>query len=179
MPGSDPDASIYSLSGRKISAQSRFCNWLNSLNNILRGNLGDDVIDGGAGSDTTDYSNSSGTVTVVLTNVVSGHSGGSSSGAAGNDTLIDIENIFGGSGSDSLTGNSSDNLIRGNAGDDTINGAAGNDTADYRNAAGSVTVVLTDVLDGSGNLTGSATGADGNDILLNIERVRGGRFMTH
>ncbi len=28
MPGSDPDASIYSLSGRKISAQSRFCNWL-------------------------------------------------------------------------------------------------------------------------------------------------------
>ncbi len=35
MPGSDPDASIYSLSGRKISAQSRFCNWLNDLFFIL------------------------------------------------------------------------------------------------------------------------------------------------
>ncbi len=148
----------------------------NSLNNILRGNLGNDTIDGGAGTDSAEYSNASGAVTVTLTNVVSGISGGSSTGAAGNDTLINIENIFGGNSADTLTGNSSDNLIRGGQGNDTINGAGGNDTADYRNAQGSVTVTLTDSVDGLGNLLGSSTGAEGNDLLLNIERIRGGRF---
>jgi serralysin len=41
-----------------------------------------------------------------------------------------IENVFGGSGNDTLTGNSADNQMRGNGGADDLTGDAGNDTLD-------------------------------------------------
>jgi Ca2+-binding RTX toxin-like protein len=150
----------------------------NSVNNILRGNLGNDTLDGGAGNDWADYSNASGAVAVTLTDTLDGQGRrtGSSSGAAGSDTLLDIEHVAGGSSADALTGNGARNWLRGGGGDDTLNGGGEFDTAEYWRANGSVTVTLTDNVDAGGNTLGSSSGADGADLLLNIEFIRGGAY---
>jgi Ca2+-binding RTX toxin-like protein len=125
--------------------------------NVLRGNGGDDTLDGGAGFDHADYSRATGSVTVSLVS-------NTSSGFDGADTLISIEGIRGGQAGDKLTGDAKDNWIRGNGGDDTLDGGAGIDTADYYLATGGVTVSL-------GN--GTSSGADGSDTLAGFENVRG------
>src|SRR6185436_8591404 len=49
-----------------------------------------------------------------------------------------------------------------------LDGGAGVDTADYSPASTAVTVNL---------VTGAASGAEGNDVLANIENVTGGAFI--
>lgn len=94
---------------------------------------GNDVYDGGAGSDWVTFTSTSQGVVVNLAN-------GTASGAeTGNDTLIDIENVIGGDGNDSITGTSATNTLVGGAGADTIDGGGGAD------------VIL---------------GGDGNDLIL-------------
>ncbi|WP_420479211.1 M10 family metallopeptidase C-terminal domain-containing protein, partial [Brevundimonas sp. FT23028] len=87
---------------------------------ILVGGLGDDTLNGGAGIDTADYS---GAVEGVVVNLATG----TASGGAGNDTLVDVENITGTAASDTLTGNGAANIIRGGGGVDTLNGGGGDD----------------------------------------------------
>jgi Ca2+-binding RTX toxin-like protein len=125
--------------------------------NVLRGNGGNDTIDGGAGFDWADYKEASSSVTVSLVS-------NTSSGGNGNDTLINIEGIRGGKSNDTLTGDANDNRIRGNGGNDLMEGGAGVDTADYYNATAGVTVNLA---------TGRSSGADGNDTLSNFENISG------
>jgi Ca2+-binding RTX toxin-like protein len=132
----------------------------NGLDNFIRGGLGDDTIDGGAGFDWADYRDATGSVTVNLAL-------GTSSGADGADVLRNIEAIRGGNFNDRLTGNSGDNWLRGGRGNDTLDGGAGLDWADYRDALGAVSVSL---------LTNTSSGADGNDSLISIERIRGSKF---
>jgi Ca2+-binding RTX toxin-like protein len=62
-------------------------------------------------------------LTVNLTN-------GTVSGGAGNDVLISIENIIGGSGSDVIIGSAGDNVLFGGDGNDAINASYGNDILD-------------------------------------------------
>ncbi len=142
----------------------------NSLANSLRGGGGDDTIDGGAGFDFALYNLASSGVTVTLTDRVNGVTGGTSSGADGNDTLRNIESIIGSQFDDVLTGNSENNGFNAGRGNDTLNGGAGIDTAFYSDATGSVTATLRD--DGAG----FSSGADGNDTLVNIENLFGGEF---
>jgi Ca2+-binding RTX toxin-like protein len=143
---------------------------------FLQGGLGDDTIDGGlitdryfnySDSNTVDYSDASGSVTVDL-NL------GFASGASGNDVLLNINQIVGSNHNDTLIGTS--DLIferfQGNAGDDVIDGgvitdaiAGGNgNRVDYSNVNSSVTVNLA---------LGLATGGGGNDTLLNINQISG------
>jgi Ca2+-binding RTX toxin-like protein len=124
-------------------------------NDLLEGGLGNDTIDGGGGTDTASYAHASGGVTVTLT-----ATGGSSTGADGNDTLVSIENLIGSGFNDTLMGNANAN---------TLDGGAGTDTVSYANASAAVTVTLT----ASG---GSSTGAGGNDTLVSIENVTGSGF---
>ena len=51
-----------------------------------------------------------------------------SSGAAGNDTLIAMENIRGRPFADNLAGNSGNNILNGGPGGDVMSGGGGNDT---------------------------------------------------
>ena len=60
-------------------------------------------------------------------------------GLGENDHLVDIQNVNGGGGDDTLTGDAGNNALNGNGGadtinggdgDDAINGNAGNDTLD-------------------------------------------------
>ncbi|THD34591.1 MAG: matrixin family metalloprotease [Sphingomonas sp.] len=162
-------------------------------NDYLQGTLGDDILNGGAGNDTasfvTAFSNTATGVTVDL------HTQGvaQNTGAAGNDTLIGIENLVGSQYNDTLTGDANNNVIEGGLGNDTLVGGGGVDTASYAGAAAGVTVNLggqgfaqntgsagTDTLTGFTNLLGSAyndtltgddnantlSGGDGNDTLL-------------
>ena len=82
--------------------------------------------DGNNGIDTLDYSGLSQTVNVTLngstaTTVNLG-------GGLANDTVLNIENITGGSANDTIVGDSENNTFYGNAGDDTLNGVDGDDT---------------------------------------------------
>jgi Ca2+-binding RTX toxin-like protein len=116
------------------------------------------TFNGMSGSDAVDYSHVSSGLTVNLvlgTAVASG---------MGNDRLVNIENVIGGSGNDSLLGSGGDNVLEGGLGDDTLNGEGGNDTASYASATVNVSVNLG---------TGVATGV-GADTLVNIENVLGG-----
>jgi Ca2+-binding RTX toxin-like protein len=94
---------------------------------FLNGGAGNDILDGNVGNDSAFYSFASGNVSVTLTDIVAGHSGGSSSGADGADTLIDIENIFGSNFADTLIGNNVENTLVGGAGGDVLNGRGGAD----------------------------------------------------
>ena len=152
----------------------------NAGNNLIDGGAGNDTLIGGAGNDTLNgrdgidtasYVGTAGAVTVSLA-----LTGSQATGGAGTDTLLNIENLIGGSGNDTLTGNAGNNVIDGGAGndtliggagDDTLNGGDGNDTASYAGVATGVTVSLA-------TTTGQNTGGAGTDTLLNIENLNGG-----
>jgi len=87
---------------------------------------GQDVIDGGAGTDTVDYAGyaRSGVSANLATGVVTG--GGD--GGAGGATLTSIERFVGGGFNDSITGSAVAEYLDGRQGNDTIRGGGGNDS---------------------------------------------------
>ncbi|MBT8002152.1 MAG: hypothetical protein HN578_04450, partial [Rhodospirillales bacterium] len=141
--------------------------------NRLRGNAGNDFIDGGDGlADETDYSGDTtrgGTsgVTVDLS------AGTATDGFGDTDTLVNIEDIRASGEDDVLTGDINDNAIKGLRGNDIIDGREGFDEADYsedafNGGALGITADLTTgtVIDGFGD----------TDTLLNIEIILGTDF---
>jgi Ca2+-binding RTX toxin-like protein len=113
--------------------------YASSGNDVLKGGTGADYLDGSAGTDLVDYRDKSAAVFLTLK--------GSSSaiakiGGASEDTVRNIENVYGGSGADTLTGDSLANLIRGGGGKDRLHGGSGADTADYADKSGNVQVTL-------------------------------------
>lgn len=90
--------------------------------NKFDGGVGDDVIDGSgqAMRDGVIYSTRTSSVHVDLTAGTGGEAGE-------NDVLVNIQDIYGGSGDDTLTGNGLNNTIKGNGGYDVIDGAGGLD----------------------------------------------------
>lgn len=95
----------------------------NALANVLYAGAGNNVIDGLDGSDTVSYAYAVSGVTVSLASTAAQATGGS-----GTDTLLNIENLVGGSYNDILIGNAGANGLTGGAGNDTLNGSAGADT---------------------------------------------------
>jgi Ca2+-binding RTX toxin-like protein len=139
------------------------------LSNVLIGGLGNDLLDGRGGVDSTDYTDSASGVNVNLLT-------GVATGGAGTDTLVSIENVTGSSHRDTLTGDAADNVLMGGADIDTLAGGLGNDTLDggdgddlvsYASATGGVTVDLG---------VGAVSGAAGNDVLISIEHVQGSAY---
>ena len=148
-------------------------------NDTLEGGLGNDALDGGGGTDTASYAHASGGVTVNL-------AAGTASGADGNDTLTNIENVVGSAFNDTLTGNtgvntldggagadvlqggSGDDILIGGDGADSLDGGAGVDTANYVASSAGVSINLQ-------NGRGSGGAAIG-DTLSNIENAVGSSF---
>lgn len=120
-------------------------------NDTLDGGTGNDTLNGGADVDTLIYA----TNTAAVVDLAAG----TSSGALGNDTLIDIENVKSGAGDDQITGDDGDNRFDSFGGDDTLIGLGGDDI----------------MFAGTGNDT--LLGGDGDDSLYGMwddDRIRGG-----
>jgi Ca2+-binding RTX toxin-like protein len=144
------------------------------------GSGGGDKFDGGIGKDWIDYRNSATGVTV---NLATGQGNG---GLAEGDTYVNIENIRGSAGDDTLIGDDAANVIYGGKGKDHIEGGGGNDmiysgggydyidggtgidTLSYADSWSSVTVNLAT---GTGKY-----GAASQDTILNIENLIGSKF---
>lgn len=92
-----------------------------NFNDWFLASNGNNVINGGSGTDAVEYINASaGIVGSLVTGIVTGGSG--------TDTLIGIEQLVGTNFADTLTGNDSDNMLAGKKGNDTLIGMGGNDT---------------------------------------------------
>ncbi|HEY4316128.1 MAG TPA: calcium-binding protein, partial [Herbaspirillum sp.] len=120
--------------------------------------------DGGAGSDTVDYSSATTAVTVNLSDSTIVASGDA---LAAGDTYFNMENIIGGGGNDILTGSAGGNsTFTGGAGGDRLTGLGTNNTASYKGSAQAVTIDL--------NLAGAGSGGDAEgDIFTDIQNVIG------
>ncbi len=142
---------------------------------MLRGGLGADFLDGGANNDTADYSEKTQTIIATL------NGAGESTilvGASFEDTLVNIENLLGGTASDRLTGDGFANELSGNNGADQLQGMGGLDTLDggigsdfaiYTDKSGAVTVQLNGAVATKVNLNGVL-----EDFISNIENIQGG-----
>ena len=129
-----------------------------SGNNTIVATVGDgnDIYNGGAGTDTYDLSGTSAAATVTL----GGAAPQAVSADTGGDTLISIENVIGGAGSDLINGDAQNNVLTGGAGNDTLNGNGGDDT----------------LIGGDGNDT--LNGGAGNDTMLGGARQRHSTSLT-
>ncbi len=153
----------------------------------FRGNAGNDTFNGNnantggqdATSDRADYSNNSSTQAV---NVNLG-TGVALDGRGGTDTLIDIDQVRGGAGNDTLTGGSGKDRLDGGAGNDTIDGGAGSDGVWFLQSTAAVIVNLSaGSITVNGVTVAAATANDGmggTDTLINIEDVRGSDFNDY
>lgn len=143
----------------------------------LDGGLGDDTLrpgrgggsnDGGGGSDTLDYSDVGINVTASL--APGGGASTTSSGVTLAQSIANIDNLLGGTGTDTFTGNGDPNLLDGGAGSavDTLSGAGEVDTL-FGNAGA-------DVLNGGAG-DDILEGGTGEDVMiggLGADQLRGG-----
>jgi Ca2+-binding RTX toxin-like protein len=138
-----------------------------NLASILIGGDGDDhffsgiavdTIDGGAGTDTIDYSSFTSGVVVNL----------AAGSGAGGDHLSNVENIIGSAYADTLTGDAGNNTIKGGSGSDLVDGGDGVDTVIFSSSSLNYTFVHTT----DGWVVTDRSGADGVDTLKNIEFVQ-------
>ncbi len=115
-----------------------------------------DNVDGGAGIDLLNLSG----LTLNTSIVDLDANTWSTSAAAGNKTVSNIENVTGGGAADTLIGNAASNALTGNGGDDTLTGDAGADT--LNGGAGD------DQLAGGAGAD-SITGGAGNDTVFLLQ----------
>jgi Ca2+-binding RTX toxin-like protein len=136
---------------------------------VFKGSADNDLLDGGNGTDTADYSTNVGRVVVALglgtadgqtTEFVPSPSLPIQT-AGSHDTLRSIENIVGSAFGDVITGNERNNALSGGDGNDTITGGAGADTMNGGNDSDRF-----DIKVGSDVVAGEVfQGGDGVDFL--------------
>ena len=143
----------------------------NFFSQYVNGNwvgLGDDTIDGGAGTDQIFYSGATGGLKVDF---VAGTLTGGSPDGTGGVRFTGVENFWASGYADSITGDANANVINGAGGDDTIRGGGGDDTIyldQYQYGGGGAALGYGEagndtVVGGSG--ADYLEGGDGNDSL--------------
>lgn len=144
----------------------------NGTNDTFTATINAENFDGGAGTDTVDYTTSTSGITVdLLNNTASG-------GTAQGDTFISIENIvgsdgyndtiYGDAGVNTINGKGGDDILEGGAGADILDGGAGNDYVSYIRSASGVNVNL----ESNVNTGGDAEG----DLVYNVELLIGSHY---
>ncbi len=116
-----------------------------------RAGAGEDFYDGDAGIDTLNYASTKLGIVVDLSGGID-----TSGPEIGNDFLIDIENVIGGSGNDRIVGNAFANHI---------DGGPGLDTAVFSGPRSAYTLIRIN------GLTLQVSGPDGTDTLTKIEKL--------
>ena len=91
----------------------------------LRGGVGADRLVGGDGMDTASYSERAAAVTVRLDDLANDGQPDERDNAR-----LDVENVVGGGGADTIVGSAASNTLRGFGGDDDLTGLAGDDLLD-------------------------------------------------
>lgn len=129
--------------------------------NFISSGGGNDVIKGGYGEDTADFSDFTGPVNVSL-------DGQANDGAPGGHGNVDVEDIIGGDGADTLSGDTADNVLDGGPGADKMSGGGGLDVIDYSFRDQNVTANL----DGSPGNDGEF--GEGDSIAADVEGLVGG-----
>jgi Ca2+-binding RTX toxin-like protein len=130
------------------------------------------TLQGGAGTDTVDYSGSP-AITADL-----------DAGTADGDKLVDIESIIGSSGNDKITGSAASNSLSGGKGADTLNaGSGGDDTLLGGDGNDEITVtVLTakDQIDGGAHEDNSVTKKtiEGDTLFVSGDHSAGVTFAA-
>ncbi|WP_169567990.1 matrixin family metalloprotease [Sneathiella limimaris] len=103
---------------------------------------------------------------------VAAASGGYTNGTDENERIIGSsanDHLYGYGGQDQLFGGEGDDILTGSSGDDYLDGEDGADTVRFDEVAAAIRVDLN---------AGTATG-DGNDTLLNIENIFGGKSADY
>ena len=98
-----------------------------AFDDVIAGDSHNNLLDGGGGINTIDYSHDPAGVTVDLS------MGTATDGWSSTDTLTNFQNVIGSAYDDTITGDSHDNVIVGGAGNDIIDGGGGINTVDYSN----------------------------------------------
>ncbi len=154
----------------------------------LVGGPGNDVFTGGAGTDLADYSGRTQAVTISIDGTANdGQPSDGVTPAETDNVKVDVENVTGGSGNDTILGGTTSiiNVLTGGAGDDSIDGEAANDTLDggdgddiLAGGAGTDTVTyagrmapVTVTLDG---LDGDGAAGEDDTVRTDVEAVIGG-----
>jgi Ca2+-binding RTX toxin-like protein len=164
---------------------------------------GRDILDGGAGVDTADFSNAPTAITVTVINF-GGTLGAAYRAANGNplstvtwfDDLVSVENLVGsafgdqlvgqnlvdnridgGAGNDKLFGLSGNDVLIGGAGGDQLDGGDGIDTIDYSGSAAGVAMALTATVGAA--RAGAGGDAAGDVILWTVENVIGSNAVDN
>ena len=133
----------------------------------LTSGLGDDVFNGGIGVDTLNYGSSGADARVAALDVDLDGTADDGAGSEADNAQIDVENITGGDGNDTLTGSVSNNILIGGLGDDTLVGLAGKDTASYASHTATVDATLDPAF-------ASGSGSEDDSIAADIENLTGG-----
>ncbi|WP_160310469.1 calcium-binding protein [Microvirga vignae] len=149
----------------------------NALNNRLSGGLGADTLEGGLGNDTveggsaadSDTASYSGSAVAVVSLALQGQA--QNTRGYGFDTLINIDNLSGGSGNDVFTGDNNANMLLGNGGNDTLRGGLEADVLD--GGAGIDTVVFDGEVAITVDLRRGLARGEGDNILSSIENLTG------
>ena len=151
---------------------------------------GTDILIGGGGNDTVDYSNRANALTVVMDkSTPSGDPTGNAAKGEADIIGTDVSNIKMGSGSSSYTGNALNNIfyqgtggtsdVSGLAGDDILNegsaiggnetfhGGTGTDLVDYSGRSNAITATMD-------NMTKGGEGVEQDVIDIDVENLYGG-----
>ncbi len=125
----------------------------NGFNNVITGNSANNTLTGAAGNDTYQFNLNSAQGVDLIGEVVNGGVDTiefSGTGVVSIDlalttaqsvnsnlvlTVIQLENVTGGSGSDIIAGNAGDNILNGGAGNDRLTGGTGKDIFAYQTGA--------------------------------------------
>ncbi|MGA2496204.1 MAG: hypothetical protein ABSH20_00595 [Tepidisphaeraceae bacterium] len=118
-------------------------------NDVLRPGHGGNVVSGGPGIDTADFSSRTEGLTITLDGKANDGSRAAPGVPAENDNVLpDIEIVIGGSGDDKIVGDNLANTLIGGPGNDSLYGMGGNDV----------------LVGGTGN--NYLSGGDGDDVLI-------------
>ena len=96
------------------------------FNDVIEGTTGNNIMTGGAGTDTLTYTTSTYDATAGVT-VSLAATTAQNTGGAGTDTVSGFENLTGTGFADTLTGTTGANVIDGGNGNDVLHGNGGND----------------------------------------------------
>ncbi|WP_200962351.1 hypothetical protein, partial [Pseudovibrio sp. POLY-S9] len=145
-------------------------------NDTLQGGLGADTLNGGDGVDAASYADFTDTRASSRINLANSDE---NTGVAAGDVLINIENVGGSAGHDTLVGNEYNNLLFGGDGNDTLQGGLGADTLNGGDGVDTVSYADFTNPDSISRISLWPNGAEDNtgiaagDILVDIENVIG------